>query len=108
MAVKKAALACTVCGSRNYSIAASKNRTQRLELKKFCKHCGKQTLHKETRQEAMFKFIKSVNQTMAKVSWPTWKQNRRDTGVVIISSILFGAYLGLLDLLFSYLTQMFL
>ncbi len=48
MAVKKAALACTVCGSRNYSIAASKNRTQRLELKKFCKHCGKQTLHKET------------------------------------------------------------
>lgn len=56
----------------------------------------------------MFKFIKSVNQTMAKVSWPTWKQNRRDTGVVIISSILFGSYLGLLDLLFSYLTQMFL
>ncbi len=49
MAVKTAALACTVCGSRNYSIAASKNRTQRLELKKFCKHCGKQTLHKETR-----------------------------------------------------------
>ena len=42
MAVKKAALACTECGSRNYSIAASKNRTQRLELKKFCKHCGKQ------------------------------------------------------------------
>ena len=38
----------------------------------------------------MFKFIKSVNQTMAKVSWPTWKQNRRDTGVVIISSILFA------------------
>ena len=104
MAVKKAALACTECGSRNYSIAASKNRTQRLELKKFCKHCGKQTLHKETR----FKFFKSVNQTMAKVSWPTWKQNRRDTGVVVISSILFGAYLGLLDLLFSYLTQLFL
>lgn len=49
MAVKKAALACTECGSRNYSIAASKSRTQRLELKKFCKHCGKQILHKETR-----------------------------------------------------------
>ena len=56
----------------------------------------------------MFKFFKSVNQTMAKVSWPTWIQNRRDTGVVVISSILFGAYLGLLDLLFSYLTQLFL
>ena len=48
MAVKKASLACTICGSRNYSIAASKNRSQRLELKKFCKHCGKQTIHKET------------------------------------------------------------
>ena len=49
MAVKKAALACSVCGSRNYSITANKNRTQRLELNKFCKHCGKKTLHKETR-----------------------------------------------------------
>ncbi|WP_027825763.1 50S ribosomal protein L33 [Lactobacillus psittaci] len=49
MAVKKAALACTVCGSRNYSIAASKTRTVRFEIKKFCKHCKKMTLHKETR-----------------------------------------------------------
>ncbi|MBA1393994.1 50S ribosomal protein L33 [Lactobacillus sp. XV13L] len=49
MAVKKASLACSVCGSRNYSITAGKNRTQRLELKKFCKYCGKMTLHKETR-----------------------------------------------------------
>ncbi|MDN6028605.1 MAG: 50S ribosomal protein L33 [Lactobacillus sp.] len=49
MAVKKAALACSLCGSRNYSITASATRTQRLELNKFCKHCGKQTLHKETR-----------------------------------------------------------
>lgn len=56
----------------------------------------------------MIKFFKSVNATMAKVSWPSWKQNRRDTGVVITSSILFAAYLGLLDLLFSYLVQLFL
>ncbi|APT14281.1 50S ribosomal protein L33 [Lactobacillus jensenii] len=49
MAVKKAALACTICGSRNYSITASKTRTERLEIKKFCKHCKKMTLHKETR-----------------------------------------------------------
>lgn len=49
MVVKKASLACTICGSRNYSIAASKSRTQRLELNKFCKYCGKNTLHKETR-----------------------------------------------------------
>ena len=40
MAVKKAALACTVCGSRNYSIAASKNRTQRLVVLLFCLDWG--------------------------------------------------------------------
>ncbi|MBD5429759.1 preprotein translocase subunit SecE [Lactobacillus sp.] len=56
----------------------------------------------------MIKFFKSVGQTMKKVSWPSWKQNRRDTSVVVGSSILFAAYLGLLDLLFSYMTQLFL
>lgn len=56
----------------------------------------------------MIKFFKSVNETMAKVSWPSWKQNRRDTGVVVTSSVLFAAYLGLLDLLFSYIVQLFL
>lgn len=49
MTVRKIALACTVCGNRNYSIAENKNRTQRLEVKKFCRHCGQHTLHKETR-----------------------------------------------------------
>ncbi|CAJ1226481.1 50S ribosomal protein L33 [Levilactobacillus zymae] len=49
MAQRKIALACSVCGSRNYTIAASATRTQRLEVKKFCKHCGKYTLHRETR-----------------------------------------------------------
>ncbi|MDR2977377.1 50S ribosomal protein L33 [Lactovum odontotermitis] len=48
--LKKGSLACTVCGSRNYSIELSANgHEQRLEIKKFCKHCGKHTLHKETR-----------------------------------------------------------
>ncbi|GAK48142.1 50S ribosomal protein L33 [Secundilactobacillus oryzae JCM 18671] len=49
MAQKKVALACSVCGSRNYTIAYSPNRTHRLEVKKFCKHCGKYTMHQETR-----------------------------------------------------------
>ncbi|MBP2058858.1 preprotein translocase subunit SecE [Lactobacillus colini] len=56
----------------------------------------------------MFKFFKSVNKTMKQVTWPTWKQNRRDTGIVVGSSVLFALYLGLLDLLFSYMTQLFL
>ncbi|AVE84401.1 50S ribosomal protein L33 [Lactiplantibacillus plantarum] len=49
MAQKKVALACTVCGSRNYTIDANPNRADRLEVKKFCKYCGKHTLHRETR-----------------------------------------------------------
>ena len=50
MKQNKAALACTVCGSRNYSLdLGTKPRTDRLELKKFCKYCGKHTLHKETK-----------------------------------------------------------
>ncbi len=50
MAHKKAALACVDCGSRNYTITPSeKGRMTRLEVKKFCKYCGKHTLHKETK-----------------------------------------------------------
>jgi len=50
MAVKKAALACSVCGSRNYSKAVSEGKSgTRLEVKKFCKYCGQHTLHKETK-----------------------------------------------------------
>ncbi|HFH9836736.1 TPA: 50S ribosomal protein L33 [Streptococcus suis] len=50
MALKKASLACTVCGSRNYSINLSSNpKPTRLEVNKYCKHCGQYTNHKETR-----------------------------------------------------------
>lgn len=50
MAKKKAALACTVCGSRNYTKSVSEGKPgERLEVKKFCKHCQKHTLHKETK-----------------------------------------------------------
>lgn len=50
MAQKKASLACVDCGSRNYSINVSSNpKATRLEVNKFCKHCGKYALHKETR-----------------------------------------------------------
>lgn len=50
MATKKIALACTVCGSRNYSKpAGSQVRTERLEVKKFCRYCNKHTVHRETK-----------------------------------------------------------
>lgn len=54
----------------------------------------------------MIKFFKSVGHEMKLVTWPSAKQNRHDTVTVITSSILFAAYLGALDWLFSWLTQM--
>ncbi|MBR2066778.1 MAG: 50S ribosomal protein L33 [Solobacterium sp.] len=45
----KITLACELCLSRNYTTHRSKNRKERLELKKFCPRCNKVTLHKETK-----------------------------------------------------------
>ncbi|MGD7046414.1 50S ribosomal protein L33 [Jeotgalibacillus proteolyticus] len=46
---KKTALACTVCGTRNYSVPEGKDKqSDRLELKKFCRHCNAHTSHKQT------------------------------------------------------------
>ncbi|MBI5167202.1 MAG: 50S ribosomal protein L33 [candidate division NC10 bacterium] len=43
-------LACTECKHRNYSTTKNKRNTpDRLELKKYCKWCGKHTIHKETK-----------------------------------------------------------
>ena len=50
MAQKKTALACSECGNRNYQVIPTQmGQTERLKLKKFCKHCQKHTLHKETK-----------------------------------------------------------
>ena len=43
-------LQCTECKMENYRTEKNKkNTTERLELKKFCPHCGKYTLHKESK-----------------------------------------------------------
>ncbi|MCI1903813.1 50S ribosomal protein L33 [Enterococcus hirae] len=50
MKTKKSALACSVCGSRNYTKSVSEGKkSERLELRKFCKHCNQYTLHRETK-----------------------------------------------------------
>jgi len=43
-------MACTVCKRRNYTQTRNKKlKTNKLEVKKFCKFCKKHTLHKETK-----------------------------------------------------------
>jgi len=43
-------LACTECKQRNYETKKNKkNNPDRIEMKKYCRFCKKQTLHKETK-----------------------------------------------------------
>jgi large subunit ribosomal protein L33 len=43
-------LACTDCRRRNYQSSKSKRNTpDRVELKKYCRWCGRHTAHRETR-----------------------------------------------------------
>lgn len=46
---RKVALACEKCGSRNYIADHKQSQTERLEIKKFCKHCNAHTIHRETK-----------------------------------------------------------
>jgi large subunit ribosomal protein L33 len=47
---KKVIIACTKCGSRNYSTnyKQADEKALRLELNKFCKTCNTHTPHKQT------------------------------------------------------------
>ena len=52
MARELAILACTECKRRNYTTTRKKQTggpSKRLELRKYCRWCGKHTVHKETR-----------------------------------------------------------
>lgn len=46
-------LVCTVCQARNYQTTKAPRRAgssaEAIELKKFCKHCDKHTLHRESK-----------------------------------------------------------
>ena len=43
-------MACTECKNRNYYFARGKKQEGKLEVKKYCKTCGKHVLHKETKE----------------------------------------------------------
>ncbi|WP_151680354.1 50S ribosomal protein L33 [Weizmannia acidilactici] len=46
---KKVALACSRCGSRNYTTVVHDKQARRIELKKFCKHCQAYIIHRDTK-----------------------------------------------------------
>ena len=46
----KITLACTECKNRNYNTTKDKKaHPDRMETSKYCKFCGKHTLHRETK-----------------------------------------------------------
>lgn len=49
MSREKVFLICPDCLNRNYTVMKRKDDPKRLELNKFCPHCKKHTLHKESK-----------------------------------------------------------
>ncbi|KRN59590.1 preprotein translocase subunit SecE [Limosilactobacillus secaliphilus] len=45
----------------------------------------------------LFSFLKSVKTEMHRVVWPTAKENRRDTSIVISLTIFFVIFFALID-----------
>ncbi|MCI6330005.1 MAG: 50S ribosomal protein L33 [Bacilli bacterium] len=46
---KKIILICSSCLARNYTTTKKEGETSRLEIKKYCPHCNKMTIHKESK-----------------------------------------------------------
>ena len=54
----------------------------------------------------LFKFFGQVGHEMKKVTWPTWRDNRRDSWTVVSTSLFFVAFFALFDWIIQLLLQM--
>ena len=112
----KVILTCSECLSRNYTTVRNrKNATGRLELLKYCKRCGKHTLHKETKQEDLMAdsnnstikkdgittFFKGVVSEAKRIKWSKFSQLMKNTAKVLFFCILFALFFILCDFLVS-------
>ena len=91
MSKKKISLACSVCGSRNYTIVENLSRTERL------RKTYASSRNKITNGGFKMKFFKSVVQTMKDTTWLNAKETRRDTTTVVVMSIAFAVFFGVVD-----------
>ncbi len=53
-------------------------------------------------------FVQDVRAEVRKVTWPTWDDLRKSTGVIIVIVIIIGIIIGLMDFFFSKLLIDFL
>lgn len=58
---------------------------------------------KRAQPRGIRKFFRETFAELNKVSWPTWPEARNLTRVVLIVILVMGAFLGILDYLFSQL-----
>lgn len=59
------------------------------------------------RSEKIHTWAMEVGNELSKVTWPTWKDTRRATWVVIVTTLIIAAILGLLDWVFGSLSRIF-
>jgi preprotein translocase SecE subunit len=59
------------------------------------------------RNERVHEYAMEVGQELSKVTWPTWKDTKRATLVVIVTTLVISIILGLLDLIWGALSRAF-
>lgn len=59
------------------------------------------------RNERVHTYAMEVGSELSKVTWPSWKETKRATLVVLITTLVISAILGVLDLAWGALTRLF-
>jgi preprotein translocase subunit SecE len=50
-------------------------------------------------ENAIQRYFRETTGELRKVSWPTWPEARRLTGLVLLAMVIMGIFLGLMDAL---------
>jgi len=57
--------------------------------------------------ERTVKYIREVKSEMSKVTWPTWPELKGSTILVIVLSVFFAIYVGVIDLILAFIRRLF-
>jgi preprotein translocase subunit SecE len=60
----------------------------------------------QVRNFQLFRYFQEVLAELKKVTWPTREQTIEKTSLVIVVSVLVGAYIGVLDYIYTQLTAL--
>ncbi len=58
---------------------------------------------KKAKKGRISSYFREMKSEFKKISWPSFKQVRNNTGIVIAFIVLLGAFIALVDFLFTYL-----